>query len=148
MWDNYSLSRVGDPRDYEQLNQVFKVFDKNGQQGGLTSVWTPAPSSGASQLVRTEPYLYFENLKANKELLPQGFPLNGSEVLFEGTLEAPETGVYNFLLYYAGSVKVYLNNKLIDPDRCRTSWDPYSDTVTFHMGIHQSTPIRCWFQLK
>ena len=146
LWDNYSLSRVGDPRDYEQLNQVFKVFDKNGQQGGLTSVWTPAPSSGASQLVRTEPYLYFENLKANKELLPQGFPLNGSEVLFEGTLEAPETGVYNFLLYYAGYVKVYLNNQLIVPERWRTAWNPNSYKFTFQMVKDQPTPIRIMWQ--
>lgn len=142
LWDNYSLSRVGDPRDYEQLNQVFKIYDKNGQPGGLTGIWTPAKSSGASTLVRTEPYLYFENLKANKELLPEGFPLNGAHVLFEGTLEAPETGVYNFLLYYAGYVKVYLNNQLIVPERWRTAWNPNSYKFTADLVKDQPTPIR------
>ncbi len=130
LWDNYSLSRVGDPRDYEQLNEVFKIFDKNDKPGGLTGTWIPAKSSGASTLVRTEPYLYFENLKANRELLPEGFPLNGANVTFEGAIEAPETGTYNFLLYYAGYVKVYLNNQLIVPERWRTAWNPNSYKFT------------------
>ena len=130
LWDNYSLSRVGDPRDYEQLNEVFKIFDKNDKPGGLTGTWIPAKSSGASTLVRTEPYLYFENLKANRELLPEGFPLNGANVTFEGAIEAPETGTYNFLLYYAGYVKVYLNNQLIVPERWRKAWNPNSYKFT------------------
>lgn len=141
LWDNYSLSRFGNPKDYSQLNEVFKVYDQNGKLGGLTGTYIPSAKTGASTLVRTEPYLYFENLKSNKENLPAGFPLMGSEVTFKGSIEAPESGIYNFQLYYAGYVKVYLNDKLIVPERWRTAWNPNSYKFTAKLEAGQPTPI-------
>ena len=69
LWDNYSLSRFGDPRDYAQLNEAFRLYDKEGREGGLTGTYIPHPQRGKDTLVRTEPFLYFENLKANREYL-------------------------------------------------------------------------------
>ena len=141
LWDNYSLSRFGNPNDYSQLNEVFKLYDQNGKPGGLTGTYVPAANTEATTLVRTEPFLYFENLKANKEYLPEGFPLMGSTVTFKGSIEAPESGVYSFILYYAGYVKVYLNNQLIVPERWRTAWNPNSYKFTAKLEEGQQTPI-------
>ena len=142
LWDNYSLSRFGNPTDYLQLNEVFKIYDQNGKPGGLTGTYVPAANSKASTLVRTEPFLYFENLKANKEYLPAEFPLMGSQVTFEGSIEAPETGEYRFQLYYAGYVKVYLNNRLIVPERWRTAWNPNSYKFATTLEANQQVPIK------
>ena len=142
LWDNYSLSRFGNPNDYSQLNEVFKMYDQNGKPGGLTGTYVPAANSDASTLVRTEPFLYFENLKANKEYLPENFPLMGSEVTFKGSIEAPESGEYRFQLYYAGYVKVYLNDRLIVPERWRTAWNPNSYKFTAQLEAGQQTPIK------
>lgn len=38
LWDNYSLSKFGDIRDYGQLSQ-FKLYDKTGKEGGLTATY-------------------------------------------------------------------------------------------------------------
>lgn len=143
LWDNYSWSRWGDARDYAQINDVFKLYDKDGKEGGLTGTWTPASySRGAETLVRTEPFLYFENLKANRENLPKGFPLLGAEVLFEGEIEPSESGLFNFMLYYAGYIKVYVDNHLVVPERWRTAWNP--NTYKFQCNLEEGkrTPIR------
>ena len=135
LWDNYSLSRFGDPRDYAQLNEAFRLYDKEGREGGLTGTYIPHPQRGKDTLVRTEPFLYFENLKANREYLPEGFPLMGANVTFEGELEA-------FLLYYAGYVKVYLDNELLVPERWRTAWNPNSYKFTANLPTGKRIPLR------
>lgn len=146
LWDNYSLSRFGDQRNYAQLNETFKVFDKEGKEGGLTGTYVPDKHSGKKTLVRTEPFLYFENLKANREYLPKDFPLMGAHVTFEGELEAPESGLYRFQLYYAGYVKVYLNNELLVPERWRTAWNPNSYKFTANFEASKRIPLRIEWQ--
>ena len=124
LWDNYSLTRFGDQRDYVQLNEAFRVYDKDGNEGGLSSVWTPAANSNAEVLKRTEKFLFFDNIKANKELLPQDFPLMGSKVVFDGYLEPAETGTYRFLHYYAGYQKISIDDNEVVPEIWRTAWNP------------------------
>lgn len=40
--DNYSLSRWGNPKPYMQLNKAFKLYGKDGAEGGLTGTYTSA----------------------------------------------------------------------------------------------------------
>ena len=36
LWDNTSRTKFGDPQDYQPLS-ILELFDKNGQEGGLTA---------------------------------------------------------------------------------------------------------------
>ena len=140
LWDNYSLSRFGDPREYAQLNENFKLFDTKGKEGGLTAVYTPADKN-VSPVERTESIIYYEDIKTTKNL-PKDFPLFGSHVKYTGEIEANESGTYRFHLYYAGYVKVYLNNELIVPERWRTAWNPNSYKFTADLEAGKRIPIR------
>ncbi len=140
LWDSYSLSRFGDSREYEQLNRVFKLYDKNGQFGSLTGTYLPQ-ANDLKRLVRAEDSLYFEDVKTIKNL-PENFPLKGAEVSYEGEIEASENGTYRFILYYAGYVKVYLNNELVVPERWRTAWNPNSYKFTFELEAGKRIPLR------
>lgn len=133
LWDNYSLTRYGDQRDYAQINEVFKVYDKDGNEGGLSSRWVPGVHSSAKILERTEKILYFDNIHANKELLPAKFPLMGSTVSFEGYLEPSESGTFRFLHYYAGYQKVFINDEVVVPEIWRTAWNPNSHKFEYKM---------------
>lgn len=124
LWDNYSLSRFGDKRDYAQLNEAFKLYNVKGEADGLTATYTPSNPNG-QPIVRTEDSIFYEDMQSVKNL-PEGFQLGGSQVVYEGELEPLESGVHRFLLYYAGYVKVYVNNELIVPERWRTAWNPNS----------------------
>ena len=140
LWDNYSLSRFGDPREYAQLNENFKLFDAKGEEGGLTAVYTPY-GENATPVERTESNIYYEDIKTTKNL-PKDFPLMGSQVNYTGEMEANESGAYRFHLYYAGYVKVYLNNELIVPERWRTAWNPNSYKFTANFEAGKRIPIR------
>ena len=146
LWDSYSLCRFGDPRDYAQLSAVFKLYDKEGKEGALTGTYVPDAQSGAETIVRREDSLYFEHL-VRGDLgrvvnLPKGFPFMGSHVTYEGEVEPPESGLFRFILYYAGYMKVYVDNRLVVPERWRTAWNPNSYKFAVNLEAGKRVPLK------
>lgn len=140
LWDSYSLSRFGDSREYKQLNRVFTLYNKEGEPGSLTGTYL-SRTTDFPMLVRKEDSLCFEDIKSVKNL-PENFPLKGADVTYEGAIEASKDGTYKFTLYYAGYVKVYLNNELVVPERWRTAWNPNSYKFTFELEAGKKIPLR------
>jgi len=143
LWDSYSLCRWGRPDDYKQLGDVFKLYDKNGKPGALTGTYLAADGT---ELVRDEPLIYFEHLirgdLSHVINLPQDFNFWNSHVTFEGEIEAEESGVFEFILYYSGYQTIYIGNKKIVDTRWRTAWNPnsYKFSVNFKKG--EKVPVK------
>ena len=162
LWDAYSYCRFGNPHDYLQLNRAFKLYDKQGRPGHLTGTYVDAQGK---KLVRDEDSIYYEYGTPEKseianrtdnggiKNLPQGFNLAGANVVYEGYIEpeakpfTPPTGVksddvewaptpYQFILYYAGYIKVYIDGKEVVAERWRTAWNPnaYKFNVSLRPG--------------
>ena len=140
LWDNYSLSKFGDNREYAQLNQ-FKLFDANGKEGGLTATYVPDSRTGKATVTRTESTVDYEDIKTIKNL-PENFPFDGANVTYSGELEANQSGVYHFWLYYAGYTEVYINNVKVVQERWRTAWNPNSYKFTVNLEKGKRVPIR------
>ncbi|PAM91708.1 alpha-xylosidase [Flavobacterium sp. IR1] len=140
LWDSYSLSRFGESRPYAQLNKVFKLYDKKGKQGSLTGNYV-SNEKDVANIERAEESIFFEDIKSIKKL-PENFPLKKADVTYEGEIEAPENGTYKFTLYYAGYVKVYLNNELVVPERWRTAWNPNSYKFSLPLEAGKRVPLR------
>ena len=133
LWDAYSYCRFGNPEDYQQLGNVFKIYDKQGRDGHLTGTYT---DSKGKTLVRNEDSIYYEyDCPETSEIarltehggiknLPKNFRLNGAKVVYEGFIEAPADKQYQFMLYYAGYIKVYIDGKEVVAERWRTAWNP------------------------
>ncbi len=139
LFDNYSLSRFGNPNDYRQLQDLFALKDKDGQSGALTGTYT---SPEAETLVRREENIYFENLKTAKNL--PDFPLGRSMVVYEGSLTPLESGEYNFSHYYSGYQKIYIDGKSVYTEDLagtgsdaqtiwRTAWNPNARKFSMYM---------------
>lgn len=155
LWDSYSYCRWGNPDDYLQLNRAFKLYDKDGKEGQLTGTYV---DKNGQKIVRGEDSIYFEYAmpeaseicnqtdKGGIQNLPKGFALNGSKVVYEGYVEAPTNSFYQFILYYAGYMKIYIDGKLVVPERWRTAWNPNS--FKFETAIQEGvkTPIRIEWQ--
>ncbi|MCQ2141249.1 MAG: DUF5110 domain-containing protein [Bacteroidales bacterium] len=142
LWDSYSLCRWGDPRDYAPLNEVFTLTDKNGEAGALTGTYTPA---SGDVLVRREPALCQEYLitpDCEKVNGAPDFDFSGSKVLYEGTMEPSESGVYRFLLYYAGYTKVFVDGEEVVPEIWRTAWNPNSHKFSLEMTAGKPADLR------
>ena len=140
LWDSYSYCRFGNPNDYLQLNRAFKLYDKKGKEGHLTGTYV---DKDGKKLVRDEDSVYYEyGFPATSEIavktdnggiknFPKGFNLQGANVVYEGFIQPECCGkcegkqqLYQFILYYSGYVKVYIDGKEVVPERWRTAWNP------------------------
>lgn len=142
LWDNYSLSKWGDPRDYAQLNR-FKIYNREGAEGTLTATYKN-PKSG-QEIVRQEESVNYEDLQLIKNF-PEGFPDNGTSVTWEGAIEADQEGIHRFLLRYAGYTSIYLNNEEVVKERWRTAWNPNDYKFTYAMPAGEKVPFRIEWQ--
>ena len=164
LWDSYSYCRFGQPEDYLQLNRAFRLYDKHGREGHLTGTYT---DKGGHTLVRDEDSIYYEyDVPQTSALcrkydlggiqnLPEGFPLKGSTVVYEGFIE-PRTnqtsppleglGEAHFILYYAGYIKVYIGGELVVPERWRTAWNPNTYKFTARIPNEGKTQLRIEWQ--
>ena len=142
LWDSYSLCRWGNPNDYNQLGRIFKLYDKDGKQGSLTGTYV---DKDGNRLVRAEDSIYFEHAQVIGNL-PQGFKLNGSKVVYEGSLEPSETATYHFILYYAGYMKVFLDGRQVVAERWRTAWNPNSWKFTAPLTKGKKSSLRIEWQ--
>lgn len=137
LWDNYSQSKYGDPRDYKDLNQ-FSLFDKEGKEGALTATYT---QKSGNPIVRRESAIDYENLTTVKKF-PADFNFNDGAVVWEGELLSSQTDVYKFSLYYAGYTKVWINDSLVVPERWRTSWNPNTYRFSFPLTKGKRAKIK------
>lgn len=134
LWDNYSLTRFGDPRPYSNLDQ-FNLFDKNGKEGGLTATYMVNKDPKNIFVERTEKTIDYENLETVLNF-PKNFPFNNAAITWEGKIQSKQSGLFHFILYYAGYTKVYLDDSLVVAERWRTAWNPnsYKFTANFSAG--------------
>ena len=65
--------------------------------------------------------------------LPEDFRFFGSEVTYEGEIEAQQSGDYQFILYYAGYTSVTIGGETVVPERWRTAWNPNAYKFTVHL---------------
>ena len=156
LWDAYSYCRFGNPDDYLQLNRAFRLYDKQGREGHLTGTYIDC---NGRRLVRDEDSIYYEyaypaksaiaNRTDNGGLknLPKGFNLQGATVTYEGYIEAPsnlpqlgEASLYQFILYYAGYIKVYIDGHEVVPERWRTAWNP--NAYKFEVALEQNRRVQ------
>ncbi len=137
-WDNYSLTKFGDARDYSQLSDL-KLTDKTGKEGALTATYTTG--KGEVFVERSESTIDYENLETVKNF-PEKFPFFNASITWEGTMEAPLSGEYKFKLYYAGYTKVFIDNKEVVAERWRTAWNPNTYKFSVNLEAGKAVPVR------
>ena len=172
LWDSYSYCRFGNPNDYLQLNRAFRLYDKQGNKGHLTGTYIDRTGR---KLVRDEDSIYYEyGTPAKSEIalktdnggiknFPKGFQLAGANVLYEGFIEPKccDGGrcdckgncqckglkeLYQFILYYSGYIKVYIDGKEVVPERWRTSWNPNAYKFEVTMEKKKRVQLRIEWQ--
>lgn len=103
-------------------------------------------AADGTEFVREEPVIYFEHLirgdLSHVINLPQNFNFWNSHVTYEGEIEAEESGVFEFILYYSGYQTIYVGGKKVVDTRWRTAWNPnsYKFSVNFKKG--EKVPVK------
>ena len=128
LWDTYSQSRFGIPGPYRQLNRVFRLYDKYGNPGALTGTYDQPRrwgGFGAASAALTEPLERREDSISYSDAdMVKNLPRLGENVVYEGYFEPYESGEFFFQLYYAGYVRLFIDEDLVVPERWRTAWNP------------------------
>ncbi len=135
LWDNYSITRFGDPRPYQQINGL-KLYDKNGKQGGLSASYF---QWGRPVLEKKENIIDYQNLdEAGK--MPE--ILSGkNKVVWEGYIESDVTGKHKFLLYASEYFTLYINDEIV-MDKWRQGWNPWSNKFMLDMEAGKRYKIK------
>ncbi len=122
LWDNYSISKFGDPRDYLPLSSL-KLFTVDDKEGGLTASYYVGEKVIKSTVENKIDYEFLETPQVDS--FPKDVARNG-KVVWEGSFSSEAEGQHKFLIYASSYFKVWVDDKLI-MDKWRQNWNPWSN---------------------
>ncbi len=125
LWDNYSISHFGDPRDYLPLSSL-KLFNKTGEEGGLTTDYYVEDKIWKTVTENKIDYEFLETVQVDS--FPKDVARKG-KVVWEGSFSSDKEGIHKFLIYSAGYYKVWADGQLILDD-WRQGWNPWTNKFT------------------
>ncbi len=132
LWDNASLTTVGDIRPFQSLSSL-KLFSKDDEQGWLTSSYfNNKNDSTRPDLLKAESTIDYAYLNDTKQKLPSNFNMANGKIVWEGSVASYITGEHTFRFTYAGYFKVWIDGALV-ADRWRQAWNPGS--IVLHQNF-------------
>lgn len=132
LWDNASISRFGDPREYQQISNL-QLFDKTGKAGGLTATYTLDGKVVKTTIDSTIDFRFQE--EPGFEGIPKDLKDKGT-ITWEGSISSDIAGLHKFLLYHSSYVKLWIDGELLF-DHWRQNWNPWSRP--FEVDLQQGT---------
>lgn len=141
LWDNYSLTRAGDVRPLHPLTDL-QLFSKRGVAGWLTALYANDKYKPQEIIAeRAEADINMEFLGDSKNRLPEEFTPATGVVTWEGSLASYLSGPHQFRFTFGGSLKVWLDGKLV-LDHWRKTWNPAPALIPFHFKKGEKIPVR------
>lgn len=140
LWDNASLTRVGDTRDFQPLFNL-KLFDLGGNQGWLTATYNQDKNNPTKDIQRAESEINYAYVNDSKLHLPAEFKADKGLVTWEGSIASGFSGMHKIRLTYAGYTRVWIDGKLLF-DKWRQAWNPGSGVINFNFEKDKKYPLR------
>jgi alpha-D-xyloside xylohydrolase len=144
LWDNYSLTTVGDIRPYKPLSAL-KLFSAHGEQGWLTTTYSNDSTRPAQpDFVRGESVINDAYLGDSRAHFPAGFMASKGIITWEGAISSEMTGQHVLHFTYAGYLQVWVDGRLM-LDRWRQPWNPGSAILDLDLEKDKKVPVKiCW----
>ncbi len=136
LWDNYSISRFGDPRELQPISGL-NLYRKDGQPGGLTAEYYYKDKLVLSRTEDTIDFQYLESMHR----WPDALPMLDAKVIWEGSFSSDLPGTHKFALYASEYFKLWIDGKLIF-DKWRQNWNPWYNKFTVDMNKGEKHSIR------
>lgn len=132
LWDNYSLTKVGDTRAYMPLSSL-KLFSKEGDAGWLTATYSnDRTKPNAVAFIKAESEINYPYLNDTKNGLPANFKVQNGVITWEGAIASEFTDQHIFRFSYAVYTKVWVDGKLRF-DRWRQAWNPGNGLINLNL---------------
>lgn len=119
LWDNYSITRFGDHRQYKPISDLI-LFNEKGKKGGLTAKYY---YKGKLSLERDEDTIDYQFIETINRW-PKNIPSENVKVIWAGYISSEVSGRHKFRLYASDYVKLWIDDSLII-DKWRQNWNPW-----------------------
>lgn len=139
LWDNYSRSKFGDKRDYQDISSMI-LYNSEGQPGGLTASYSYRNDRDKIFTRREEKGISYRFIP-DLVKLPAGYDLANGYVTWEGFIEPAEGGQHKFIFTSAGYARLYIDDRLIF-DRWRVAWNASSNYFDLPMEEGEKYRLR------
>lgn len=141
LWENYSLTRVGDIRPYQPLSSL-RLFDEKGNEGWLTASYANDHRRPDDIYLRkAESVIDYAYLNDSKLHLPADFAVDKGSVTWAGKFSSDLSGDHKLRFTYAGYIKVWIDGKLLF-DKWRQAWNPGAGVINVTLQKDQQYDIR------
>ncbi len=141
LWDNYSLTQAGDVRPAHALSAL-QLYSASNEPGWLTAAYANNKTKPEEIVVeRAETAIEMAFLGESKLKLPKEFDPAKGVVTWKGSLSSTLSGLHQFRFTFGGTLKVWLNNKLV-LSHWRKAWNPATVLLPVTLGAGDKTPIR------
>ncbi len=145
LWDNYSITRFGDTREYQQISDL-TLYDKNGHEGSLTATYFLDGKNPVKELtVNTIDYAWLatDGTRSNitDSTILEVIKAHDGKIVWEGQFESNEAGIHKFLLYGSSYFKLWIDGKIVF-DKWRQNWNPWSNPFEVAMKPGEKHSIR------
>lgn len=141
LWDNYSLTKAGDTREYLPLSRL-RLFSAKGEPGWLTASYSnhrQHPEKVA--FMRAESDIDYPYLDDSKRGLPPEFAVKTGVLAWEGAIASDFSGLHTFRFTYGGYLKVWVNGKLL-ADKWRQAWNPGTALLEIDLEKNKKYPVK------
>ena len=133
LWNNTSVTRMGDPEPPQPLSDGFELFDADGNPGGLTARYFDGDDL---LLERVEPDLDYQFLSRGnlrEHPLPDvAAQADDLRIEWEGFIVPRAEGLHEFKMYSSGYATLSLDDEMLI-DRWRQNWNPWFHNSTVDM---------------
>ncbi|MBN2612679.1 MAG: DUF5110 domain-containing protein [Bacteroidales bacterium] len=136
LWDNYSITRFGDSREFQPISGL-NLFSKDGEPGGLTASYFHQNKLVLSRMEDTIDYQYLESM----DRWPGDVPKRDVKIVWEGSFSSETEGNHKFSLYASEYFKLWIDDKLIF-DRWRQNWNPWYHKFQVEMAKNEKHTIK------
>ncbi|MDA3883699.1 MAG: DUF5110 domain-containing protein [Bacteroidales bacterium] len=128
LWDNYSITRFGDKREYQNISNL-TLYDAEGNKGGLTKKTIIDNSVVKTEQSSVIDYMFLEEeaqMSLTDEVKSKG------AMVWEGYISSDVEGIHKFLLYGSSYIKLYVDGECVY-DVWRQNWNPWSRPFELEM---------------
>ncbi len=153
LWDNNGISRFGNPEPYKLVGSTPGLAVSHGGQPGWKAEYFLGDKLAASRTESAIDYQFIKDqVKWPKEAVAQkttatsgqntaGNAVQAQRVVWTGSLEPRQSGLFKFRLYSSSYAKVFVDGKVV-VDRWRQNWNPWFHLFEVNLSAGKPVSVR------
>ena len=142
LWNNTAITRFGDPEPPRSLSAGFRLFDADGQPGGLTARYYAGSELKLERVEADPDYQFLSHANVREVPLPEEVQDETDvRIEWEGSIVPLVAGTHELKMYSSGYATLSLDGeKLLD--RWRVNWNPWYHTASVDLEAGKTYPLR------